>query len=270
MPPLNSAMDLFRQLKQTNCRECLEPTCLAFAAAVFRGDKRIEDCPHVESSLLEQFHGSQPYQTTLENELDHGLEPLRKRIASVDLPSSAERLGATYSQGKLNIKCLGKDFTVDSEGNVTSDCHVHSWVKIPLISYAVHCAGKPLSGKWVSLRDLKSGATYYPLFKSKCEELLRQVADSRKDLFEDMIHIFNGKRTADEFASDISIALQPLPKLPILICYWKPEDGLESSLKVYFDPTAEDNLTMEAIHTMCTGLAIMFDRIAFTHSRRST
>ncbi len=270
MPPLNSAMDLYKQLKKINCRECREPTCLAFAAAVFRGDKRIEDCPHVEKSLLDQFHCAQPRQTTLELELDQGLEPLRKQIASVDFPSSVERLEATLSQGKLTIKSLGKDFTVDEKGIVTSDCHVHSWVKIPLVSYVVHCAGKPLTGKWISLRDLPSGPSRYALFNSKCEELLRRVADAKKELFEFMIHIFNGKRTADEFASDISIVLYPLPKLPILICYWQQEDGLDSTLKVFFDSTAEDNLPMDAIHTMCTGLAIMFDRIAFTHSPGST
>ena len=214
MPQLNCAIDLFKQLKKTNCKECREPTCLAFAAAVFRGDKRIEECPHVESWLLDQFHGTQPYRTTLELEQDHALEPLRKKISSIDFPSSVERLGATLSDGKLTIKCLGKDFTIDSEGKITSICHIHSWVKIPIISYVIHCSGKAPTGKWVSLRDLKSGPAWYPLFNQRCEGSLRQVADSWTDLFADIAHVFKGRRTDEDFGSDISVVLHPLPRLP--------------------------------------------------------
>ena len=65
--------------------------------------------------------------------------------------------------------------------------------------------------------------------------------------------------------ADISIALQPLPRLPILICYWKPGDGLESFLKVLVDSTAEDNLNIESIFILCVGLMRMFAKVADSH-----
>jgi hypothetical protein len=53
--------------------------------------------------------------------------------------------------------------------------------------------------------------------------------------------------------------------VPLLICYWKPEDGLESSLNIFFDATAEENLNIESIYILGTGLVIMFEKLAVRH-----
>jgi len=37
MSKFNNTMDVFKLLPKTNCRKCNKPTCLAFAAAVFKG-----------------------------------------------------------------------------------------------------------------------------------------------------------------------------------------------------------------------------------------
>ena len=94
---------------------------------------------------------------------------------------------------------------------------------------------------------------------------MKKVADTYTDLFNDMLHIFNGRQVEDHYQSDISLVLHPLPLVPILICYWKPEDGLESSLNMFFDSTAEDNLNIESIYALGTGLVRMFEKIALTH-----
>ena len=72
----------------------------------------------------------------------------------------------------------------------------------------------------------------------------------------------------NHYASDISLVLYPLPKVPILICYWKPEDGLESELNVFFDATAEENLNIESIFMLGTGLVRMFEKIALRHGQQ--
>ena len=72
----------------------------------------------------------------------------------------------------------------------------------------------------------------------------------------------------NHYESDISLVLHPLPKFPILICYWKPEDGLESDLTLFFDKTANENLSTESIYILCAGLAVMFEKMALTHGER--
>jgi hypothetical protein len=265
MAKLNNPMEIFKLLEKSNCRKCNEKTCLAFAAAVFQGRKRLDECPHLSPDILARFDQPTDTRTTIEQDLDNTMEQLKRKIAEIDLASAAKRLGAAFSDDKLTIKVLGKDFSVDSKGNLSSDIHIHAWVAMPVVNYIIDGAGSPVSGKWVPLRELPNGKTWYRLFGQRCEKPLKHIADTYTDLFEDMIHLFNGRQVENHYESDISLVLHPLPKVPILICYWKPEDGLESSLNIFFDSTAEDNLHIESIYALGAGLVRMFEKIALRH-----
>jgi len=39
-----SPLNLYKQLPQTNCKECGEQTCMAFAAGIIERKKKVEDC----------------------------------------------------------------------------------------------------------------------------------------------------------------------------------------------------------------------------------
>ena len=94
---------------------------------------------------------------------------------------------------------------------------------------------------------------------------MKRVADGYTGLFEDMLNIFSGKQVERHDASDISLVLYPLPMVPILICYWKPEDGMASNLSVFFDAKVEENLPLESIYALCTGISRMFENIVKSH-----
>jgi hypothetical protein len=93
------------------------------------------------------------------------------------------------------------------------------------------------------------------------------VADVYTDLFEHMIQIFSAKPAPNAFDSDIAVILHPLPRIPLLICYWKPDGTMESSLNVFFDDTAEENLIIDSIYGLAAGIVIMFDKISVTHGK---
>lgn len=190
----NSPMEIYRLLDKSNCRKCNKPTCLAFAAAVYNGEKQLYECPSLDSEIIEQYGGQAPTRMTLERHADETVEQLKQKIAAIDLDSAARRLGAKFSDEKLTVKCLGKDFSVDTRGNITTDIHVHSWITIPVLNYIIGGAGKPVSGKWVPFRELEGGKTWYRLFGQRCEKPLKRVADTYTDFFEDMIHLFDGKQ----------------------------------------------------------------------------
>jgi hypothetical protein len=209
--------------------------------------------------------GNTEKRVSVDLDSEESMAELKRRMATIDFSSVAERVGAGSSGDKLTLKVLGKNFTVDSMGNLSSEIHIHPWVAIPILSYVTNSAGLDPSGKWVSFRELRSGKTWYGLFSQRCEKPLKKVADNYTDLFQDMLHVFNGKQVENHYASDISLVLYPLPKVPILICYCKPDDGLESSLNIFFDSTAEDNLNIESIFALGTGLVRMFEKIALRH-----
>jgi len=265
MPELNNAMDIFKLLDKSNCKKCNKPTCLAFAAAVFQGRTQLDECPKLPREIIERYSGKVTGQVSMDEEMARLVEGLKKKLAETDLAEAARRLDADFSNGRLTIKILGKNFSIDTSGAITTDIHVNPWVMLPVFSYITEGKGVPASGKWVPFRELEGGKSWYRLFGQRCEKPLKRVADTYTDLFEDMIHLFNGKKVQNHYESDISLVLHPLPKVPVLICYWKPADGLESDLHIFFDAAAEKNLHIESIYRLGAGLVVMFEKLALRH-----
>lgn len=261
----HNVMEIFKLLDKSNCRKCNEMTCLAFAAAIFKGRKQLDECPNIEKEIIEQYGKYTPKQISAEQLGEEAMAEMKKKITLIDLSSAADRLGAKYSNGKLTIKCLGKDFSVDTKGNIITEIHVNPWITVPVLNYIIDGAGIPVSGKWVTFRELDAGENRYPLFAQRCENPLKRVADTYTGLFEDMLQIFNGRQVDYHYPADLSVVLHPLPKVPIMICYSKPEDGLESSLTVFFDSTILENLNFESVFTLGIGLVMMFEKIALNH-----
>lgn len=260
-----NAFEVFQFLDKSNCGECGEKTCLAFAGAVFLGQKRIRECPKLSPEVLERFAEEPDKNGPPEASPEDRLEKLKSEVSRIDLAKAAERVGAVFSGGKLTLKILGKDFSVDEGGNLTSEIHINPWVAVPFLSYVLYGQGLPVARKWVPFRELEGGRDRYPLFQKRCEEPMKRVADIYTPLFDDIVHLFGGKKVEKQFESDISVVLYPLPKVPVMICYWLPEDGMASSLHLFFDETADRNLDIGSIFSLGTGLAQMFTKIALRH-----
>jgi hypothetical protein len=238
---------------------------MAFAAAILRGEKQLADCPYIARSISEPFTKKIATHKSISQNREEAVVKLKSKISAIDLISSAQRLGANIVDENLAIKCLGKDFFIDPMGNITSECHTHAWITLILLDYILHSKGGNISGQWVPFRELKKGAGMSPLFEQMCEKPLKRMADIYTDLFKDLIYIFSGDRATNMFSSDISLILYPLPKIPILICYWERDGDIESSLHVFFDSTVENHLSVESIHALGTGLAVMFEKVVLKH-----
>ncbi len=265
MSRFKTPLDVYKILPKTNCGHCAVPTCLTFSAAVIKNEKRLADCPYVDRTIIEQYDGTIETPASIEKTREETVAQLKERASSVNLASRAERLGGRLSNGSLVIKCLGKDFAVDGQGSIASQCHTHAWFAIPFLQYVLFSTGKDPSGTWVPFRELEQGRTWAPLFGQRCEKPLKHLADTHTELFDDLITLFSGMSSDNIFDSDISVVLYPLPKVPILICYWKPEDDLESQLNMFFDDTAEENLSVESLYALGAGIVSMLETIMQKH-----
>jgi hypothetical protein len=265
MPRPKNAMQIFRLLDKSNCRECGEKTCLAFAGAVFQGKRKLQECPKLDQETIGCFSQEPEDQDSVDQNREVHLQKLKDEIAGCDLAAAAARVGARFSGARLTLKVLGKDLSVDSDGTLHADIHLNPWLVVPFLSYVLYGKGLAVSGNWVSFRELQDGQERYPLFRKRCEEPMKRVADIYTNLFDDLVHIFNGRQVAEQFESDISVVLYPLPKVPLMICYWRPAEGLNSSLNLFFDDTADKNLDIGSIFTLAAGLAQMFTKLALRH-----
>ncbi len=268
MSIIKTPLELYKLLPQSNCGQCYLPSCLAFSAAVIKGTKQPSACPFLDKKVLAKFSDEvetrEPYAIKREEELTL----LKKKVAITNLSEKADRLGGKIVTERLSLKCLGKDFWVDKKGNVTSECHTHNGLTIPLLTYILYSEKSVAPqdhGEWISFRKLKKGAAMAPLFQQRCENSLKRISDTHPDLFEDLVSIFSAKKSENHFASDISLILYPLPKIPIMICYWQPEDNMDSMLRIFFDSRAENFLEAESIYSLVVGLVMMFEKIVVRH-----
>ena len=267
MAQFNSAMEVFKLLEKTNCRKCNKPTCLAFAAAVFQGRAPLSDCPFIDEDTLERNSGKiEKYESKFEQDYLQEMALLKQQIKKTDLAARATILGEKFEGDKLTLKILGKDFSVDVNGNISTILHVNSWLTPPVLRYILYGKGLPLTENWVPFRELELSKDWARFFEHQCVGLMKKIADSNPSFFEDIIALFNGKPAENHYDADISLIIKPLPLLPILFCYNNPEEGMDSDLNLFFDKTADKNLPVENIYTLTTGLGKMFEKLALTHT----
>ncbi|MFH2060276.1 MAG: DUF3786 domain-containing protein [Pseudomonadota bacterium] len=266
MAEFKNTMEVFKLLEKTNCRKCNKPTCLAFAAAVFQGQISLKECPFIDEKILNAYgSGRNQYESVFEQGYIKKMAELKERIRQIDLASRADLLGGKYVSDRLTLKIFGKDFSVDTNGEIFTDIHVNPWITPPVLNYIISSKGLALTRTWVPFRELETSKDWVRFFEHQCVGLFKKVADSSPTFFEDIIELFNGKPVENHYDADISLIIHPLPLLPMLICYNHPEDGLESDLNLFFDTTADKNLPVENIYTLGTGLATMFKKLALTH-----
>ncbi len=265
MAIIKKPLEILEILEKSNCRECGEATCLAFASAVFRAQRKIDECPRLDKRVIKSF---------LENTVQHSgakipgevyINRLKGELKALDFISAAQRTGGRLIGDRLVIKVLGKDFGVDIEGNLYTDIHLNPYVAVPFLNYVLYGQGIDPSGKWISFRELKDGREGYAIFQKRCETLIKRLADEHTALIDDIVMVFNGQEVAKQFKADVSVVLHPLPKVPLMICYWKPEEGLESNVRVFFDKSANHNLDTDSLFDLAVGISEMLQKLVTTH-----
>jgi hypothetical protein len=266
MAARRNPLEVYAALPKTNCGRCAARTCLAFASALVRGEGKPADCPALDEAGAARIAAHLGDREPAHQGQEAELRRLRAAVAAVDFAASTERLGATLVGDRLAVKSLGRDFLVGRDGSIVSDCHTHAGLSIPLLRYVAFSRGGRPTGAWVPFRELEHAAGRELHFAQMSEKPLKRLVDAHTELLKDLIDIFSGERSVNLFGSDVSLILYPLPRIPVLICYWGPEEGMESSLHIFFDAAATNHLSAEWIHGLCAGLVEMFAKIALKHA----
>jgi len=261
-----TVLDIFRSLDRSNCGACGAPTCLAFAALVVQGRKKLAHCPRLGAEAGERFASLPDERREVEQRLAEARLYLKEKISAIDFGASPERLQARLVDDKLAIKCLGRDFMLDRQGEMTSELHANFWVYVPLLNYVLHCRGRELTGEWVKFDQLRDAMSRSDFFSMRCENELRRLADEHGELFFDVLSLFGRDAGELGFAADRTVLLHPLPRVPFLLSYARAEGAFASHLSLYFDRATDDNLDIESVFVLGMGLVEMFKRIVARHA----
>ncbi|MCI5121494.1 MAG: DUF3786 domain-containing protein, partial [Candidatus Electrothrix sp. AUS4] len=170
-----------------------------------------------------------------------GRQDLRKIARRLDLPVKNESVG---------VRCLGKHFWINGQGEMVSECHRNNWVHIPVLHYLLQSKGRQPIGKWITFGDIENSGGKEPFFARRCEQEMARLAEEHTEVFYEILDLFEVEKIEDlqgTIDADKSFLLLPLPGVPFLVNYWEPEDAFPAKLNILFDITVSENCNVESI-----------------------
>ena len=247
-------LDIYKDLPGTNCGDCGRSGCFAFATAVYLEGESLARCPHLPpgqrarmEALVagdrEQGGGRRP--AVSEQALDH----LRGEMAGRNLREVAGRCGGRYLSGPpeaVEVRFLGRLHRILRDDVVCPEDPAPSiWVKIFLMIYATRATGRPLSGRWVSYRELPNTVSKARSFEA-CTEQIARVFEGRPEDLERAARVL-GARPADEASAHAAFVFEALPRVPLLLLFWDREEEFPARAVLLLDRHVLDYLDQEAL-----------------------
>jgi hypothetical protein len=244
-----NSIELYKNLPKKNCGACRQKACMPFALSVIKGDAELAECPLLSAHEINQLkEGIAP--TDWREDL---IRSLREKIDTIDLRDIPQDLGGRMHDSALIMPCLGREFEIAPDGEVSTRGHITPWTKILLLHYISTHGKADLSGTWVSYRELRSGMVKASSFLRECEDPLKELFDADRVKISAALEKLGAERAA-EFPTPYAWKLFLLPKMPVIILYWPAEDEFDSSVKILFDQTADRFLDVESIMFLLEGL----------------
>ncbi len=193
---------------------------------------------------------NQPHFNNLKNGYESALTLAWKELDAKACQALARKSGCPVNQvdGQVTIELpwlsqrLVVNRTAKKIRDLDSDDEVIIYQQLITLHYLNTADGVSLSGKWVSYRDLPGGHAYFSNFCKRANEPLRKFIDREPEAFFTWLRELPGRAT--DFG-DFSCHLRVLPRVPVLIIYWRGDEEMDSALNVLFDETALHYLSLE-------------------------
>ncbi len=258
-------IDVLQATDRSNCGECGLATCMAFAVQVAQGKRAAGDCPRIAPAVAARIDDRRQAAGDPAAEAAVALAPLKSRIRGLDFAARAERLGGALRDDRLVVRMLGREFALDRDGELHAMCHINPWVHFPLLAYALECRGTAPTGEWLAFGELPGALSWARFFDWRCERELQKLAEADFELLSDILSLFAIAPPPAAVEADRAYRLLPLPRVPLLFTCWAPTADFPPQVRLLFDGSAPDNLGVEALFRLSSGLVEMFKRIAIDH-----
>ena len=226
---------------------------MPFAVALAKGEVTAEACPGLTEEQRRQLVGGSGKGDWRETVV----AGLRAEVATLAFGEIASGLGASLQEGALRIRCLGREYRVAPDGAIDAPAApgpVAPWMRILLLHYVRTRGNAPPTGRWVAFTELKAALMKAKSFAREAEEPLRELFDRDGEAAARALERLGAVREPG-MPAPVAWRLDALPRVPVLVLYWPPEEEFASKCKVLFDATADRYLDVESLTFLIEGLA---------------
>lgn len=227
-------IDVYKRLPRTNCGACRQKACMPFAFALLNGEADISGCPELtetERDGMTCLAGKTDWREEL-------ISKLKEEIGKITLDDIAPDLGAEFRDGRLLMRCFGRNVTVGAGGDLRAEGILPPWMRMLVLFYIKNGGVKRISGDWVSHGELKGGLVKYKAFRKECEDPLRNLFDGHFRETASFLDRYEAVHP-EGFSTRHSWLVHVFPRLPVLFLYWPADDEFGSQVSIRFDSTAD-------------------------------
>ncbi|MCP4268508.1 MAG: DUF3786 domain-containing protein [Candidatus Brocadiaceae bacterium] len=241
-------IEIYKKLPGTNCGECGESTCMAFALKVQSAQCTISGCPYVKDEDKDSLT-REPI-VTMENNYKRVSNELEEEVKGVNLKEAADAIGGNYANRNgvdvVRFKMMNKEYEVRNEGLFFNDKYVeHSWSKIIMYDYVRRKGEIPLTGDWVSLGHFPDAASHSKAFQRKAESKIAEKFNSNLNGLEERCKELEGVVAESKIQADYVCGFNLLPRVPMYLCFWVADEEYPASCKLFVDSSAEAYIDIE-------------------------
>ncbi len=243
-------LDIYKRLPRTNCGECPDKTCMAFAVKLSKNERSTSECPKLDKQIKKELDAMLS-DADLSDWKEKRVEELFNEISPINFSEIANGIGAISEGDLLKIKYMGREVAL-SHSDFKDELGI--WDKLLILIYVKNAGSASLSGKWTAFRDLKNGSVRAAGFRDGCEIPLSRMYKADREVFQKRL-LAMGAEKVSGYSTKESFVVYPLPKIPFLLLLWPAEEGFEPDCKALLDSTAADFLDIETL--LYLGLALV-------------
>ena len=252
-----TVMEVLKRLPRTNCGDCGQPTCLAFATRVIKEGEDLGLCPHLAAGdeFGEFLRAQQQAGVGRRREsVAISLEVLQAKVAPLDFAALAAGLGADYGEeaGRpyLALAYFGDCLQVfKDELRYPPGALADPWDAILLYNYIASQGSRQPTGDWIAYNSLPNSVSTAKTLARLERELAAHFSGQAFGLKERAAQLGAELVAVGGEDADLQAVFQPLPRVPILLLFWDadPAEGFQAQCRLLFDASVSDYLDLEAM-----------------------
>jgi hypothetical protein len=253
----HTVLELLKALPRTNCGDCGQPTCMAFATRVIKEGEALEKCPYLppaaQALALSISAQQEKGEGRRRESLAISLEVMHHKVAPLDFRALAHGLSAVYGEedGRpcLTLDYFGQSLTVfKDEVRYPAGAAANPWDAILLYNY-IASGGKSMpDGTWISFQSLPNSVSKAKTLARLEKEMAAHFAGKAAQLRRQAAALSAAPAQAAENA-DFQGIFRPLPRVPVLLLFWDadPEEDFQALAHFLFDAAVGDFLDLESL-----------------------
>lgn len=214
--------------------------------------------------------GKRIHSLTPQDNYQVALDLACEQLRNSDLAERCAKSGAVFEKsggGEGLIKLLFLNQTCEIRtprmeiGYAGSEEEVPIWAKILIIHYLNRSSGLPLSGQWVTFRQVPGGSGYYPAYVERALNPLVRIFGANPKFLIDAARPFGGWEVQQ---GDAAVTIFAFAHVPITFILWKGDEEFPPEANVLFDSTITENLSTEDVEVLCQMVALKMKKWAMS------